>query len=233
MTVPRPILIVENDRTQQEILIESLNIDNEFEVHVAATISDAAALLGAEDARFDAVVLSLEIPNGTGPGYCAKLRQLGHKMPIIIVAGSGDEADIVRGLDAGANDYLTKPLRTSELLARLRAQLRSFDNSEAAVFTIGSFTFRPSSKLLQDRARNRLFRLTGKETALLKLLYRAGTQTVTRPELLEKIWGYSSKAETHTLETHIYRLRQKLETNPSDDTLLISEAGGYRLNAVA
>jgi DNA-binding response OmpR family regulator len=231
MTAARPILIVEDDRAQQEILIEFLSIDNEFAVHVAATLRDADALLGAEDARFDAVILGLEMANGKAHDYCARLRRLGHKMPIVIVADSGETIDIVRALDAGANDYLTRPLRLNELLARLRAQLRSFDNTEAAVLTIGQFTFRPSSKLLQDPARKRRFRLTEKETAILKFLYRAGAQPVARPVLLEKVWGYSPEVETHTLETHIYRLRQKLETNPSNSTLLISEAGGYRLNA--
>jgi DNA-binding response OmpR family regulator len=230
MTAARPILIVEDDRAQQEILFESLRIGGEFEVHVAATLGEADALLGAEDSRFDAVVLGLEMPDGNGHGYCAKLRRLGHKMPITIVAGSCNEIDIVRGLDAGANDYLTKPLRLSELRARLRAQLRSFDNSVAAVFTIGQFTFRPSAKLLQDPATNRRFRLTDKETAILKFLYRAGAKSVTRPVLLENVWGYGSEVETHTLETHIYRLRQKL-ANPADGPLLITEAGGYRLNA--
>jgi DNA-binding response OmpR family regulator len=231
MTAARPILIVEDDSAQKEILIESLSVDNEFQVHAAATLSDADALLSAAHARFDAVVLGLEKPDANGHGYCAKLRLLGHKMPIIIVARSGDEIDIVRGLDVGANDYLTKPLRLNELQARLRAQLRSFDNSEAAVFTIGQYTFRPSAKLLQDPARNRCFRLTDKETAILKFLYRAGAQSVTRPVLLENVWGYPSHVETHTLETHIYRLRRKLEANPASCSLLITEAGGYRLNA--
>jgi DNA-binding response OmpR family regulator len=233
MTASRPILIVENDRVQQEILIEGLSIDGEFELHVAASLSDADAFLSAEDARFDAVLLGLEMPDGVGHDYCAKLRRLGHKMPIIIVAGSCDEVHIVKGLDAGANDYLTKPLRLNELLARLRGHLRSFDNSVAAVLTIGQFTFRPSAKLLQDLGRNRRLRLTDKETAILKLLYRAGEKSVTRPVLLEKVWGYSPEMETHTLETHIYRLRQKL-ANPAGGPLLITEAGGYRLkDAVA
>jgi DNA-binding response OmpR family regulator len=230
MNAARPILVVEDDRTQQEILIESLSVDGEFQVHVAATLGDADALLGAEDARFDAVILGLEMPGGNRHAYCAKLRRSGHEMPIIIMAGSCDEVDIVRGLDAGANDYLTRPVRLNELQARLRAQLRSFDNSEAAVFTIGQFTFRPSAKLLQDPVRHRRYRLTNKETAILKFLYRAGAKSVARPVLMEKVWGYSSDVETHTLETHIYRLRQKL-ANPADGPLLITDAGGYRLNA--
>jgi DNA-binding response OmpR family regulator len=230
MTAARPILLVEDNRVQQKILLEGLGDDSEFEVHVGASISDAEGLLSAEHARFDAVVLSLDTPNRDGLADCARLRHLGHKMPIIIVADSCEEIDIVRGFDAGANDYLTKPLRLNELHARLRAQLRSFDNSGAAVFTIGQYTFRPSAKLLQDPSRNRRFRLTDKETAILKLLYRAGAQCVSRPMLLEKVWGYSPAVETHTLETHIYRLRRKL-ADSADRPLLITEDGGYRLNA--
>jgi DNA-binding response OmpR family regulator len=230
MTAARPILIVEDDRAQQELLIEGLSTGGEFAVYVAANLREADALLATEDARFDAVVLGLEMPRGDSHGYCARLRGLGHKMPIIILAGSCDEVDIVRGLNAGADDYLTKPLRLNELRARLRAQLRSFDNSEAAVFTIGQFTFRPSAKLLQDPVRNRRCRLTDKETAILKFLYRAGAKSVARPVLMEKVWGYRSDVETHTLDTHIYRLRQKL-ANPANGPLLITEAGGYRLNA--
>jgi DNA-binding response OmpR family regulator len=152
-------------------------------------------------------------------------------MPIMIVADSFDETDIIQGLSAGATDYLTNPLRVNEFLARLRAQLRSFDNTEAAVFTIGQYKFRPSAKLLQDPIRNCRFRLTNKETEILKLLYRAGAQCVSRPMLLEKVWGYSPAVETHTLETHIYRLRRKL-ANPAHSPVLITEAGGYRLNSM-
>jgi DNA-binding response OmpR family regulator len=230
MTTARPILIVESDPAQQKILREGLSIDDEFEVRVAETLGDADALVAAEDARFDAVVLGLEMPGGDRQGYCAKLRRLGHNMPIIILAGLCDEVDIVRGLNAGASDYLTKPIRLNELHARLRAHLRSFDNSEAAVFTIGRFTFRPSAKVMQDPISNRRYQLTDKETAVLKFLYRAGANSVTRRVLLEKVWGYSSEVETHTLETHIYRLRRKL-ANAADGPLVITEAGGYRLDA--
>jgi DNA-binding response OmpR family regulator len=229
----RPILIVEDDRNQLEILVEGLSTGNEFQVSSAESVSEADTLLGAEDARYDAVLLDLRMPDGDGHSYCAKLRRLGHKMPIIIVTGLSSEADVVRGFDAGANDYLTKPFSLIELLARLRAQLRIFDDSEDAVFTIGQYTFRPSAKLLQDPDRKRRWRLTDKETALLKFLYRAGGETVSRPVLLDKVWGYSLGAETHTLETHIYRLRQKIEANPAYGRILVTEVGGYRLDIAA
>jgi DNA-binding response OmpR family regulator len=139
------------------------------------------------------------------------------RMPIIMLTGADGEQDVVRCLDAGANDYIAKPFRVQELLARLRAQIRIFEGSEDAVFTIGPYDFRPAAKLLQDPKRGRKIRLTEKETAILKFLYRA------------KVWGYNSHVTTHTLETHIYRLRQKIEPNPAEARILLTEAGGYRL----
>ena len=138
--------------------------------------------------------------------------------------------DVVRGLDSGANDYISKPFRLAELLARLRAQLRIFENSEDAVFKIGPFIFRPSAKQLVEPAKNRRIRLTEKEAAILKFLYRAGPKPVARQVLLNEVWGYNAAVTTHTLETHIYRLRQKIEPDPSNSRLLLTEGGGYRLN---
>jgi DNA-binding response OmpR family regulator len=229
MTAARPILIIEDDAAQREILKGSLSLSNEFAVTVAARLSEADTLLGAADARFDAVILDLGLPDGDGQRYLAKLRQQGQTMPIIVVTGSCDEADVVRGLEAGANDYVTKPFRQNELLARLRAQLRIFDNGEDATFTIGHYTFRPAAKLLIDHAKRRV-RLTNKECQILKFLYRAGPKPVSRPVLLDEVWGYNSGVTTHTLETHIYRLRQKIEVDPTDLRILVSGKGGYCLN---
>jgi DNA-binding response OmpR family regulator len=154
-------------------------------------------------------------------------------MPILILTGADGEQDIVRGLDSGANDYIAKPFRVAELTARLRAQLRVFDNSEDAVFIVGPYTFRPSAKLLLDAARNRKIRLTEKEAAILKYLYRANGMPVARQILLNEVWGYNSAVTTHTLETHIYRLRQKIEPDPTQARLLLTEGGGYRLDSMA
>src|SRR5208283_4091825 len=167
---------------------------------------------------------------GDGRDLCVRLRRHGVKVPIIMLTGSDQEADVVRGLDSGANDYIAKPFRLAELLARLRAQLRIFENSEDAVFTIGPYTFRPAAKLLQDTAKNHRIPPTEKEAAILKYLYRAGSRPVARQILLNEVWGYNSAVTTHTLETHIYRLRQKIEPDPSNARLLVTEGGGYRLD---
>ncbi len=145
-----------------------------------------------------------------------------------MLTAAAEDADAVQGLDAGADDYGTKPFRYAVLLARIRAQLRSHEQSEHAVFHIGPYTFRPAQKLLTDE-RARKIRLTEKETNILKYLYRAGEKPVPREELLTQVWGYNAEVTTHTLETHIYRLRQKIEPEPGSARLLLTDAGGYRL----
>jgi DNA-binding response OmpR family regulator len=233
MAGPRPILVVDDDESLREVLCEQLELDGEFAPQQAGTAAEALTRLSAEDARFDAIILDIGLPDGDGRELCAKLRKQGFRMPILMLTGADQEQDIVRGLDSGANDYIAKPFRVTELAARLRAQLRVFDNSEDAVFTVGPYTFRPSAKLLLEVARNRKIRLTEKEAAILKYLYRAGGRPVGRQILLNEVWGYNSAVTTHTLETHIYRLRQKIEPDPSQARLLLTEGGGYRLDPQA
>jgi DNA-binding response OmpR family regulator len=229
MSSERPILIVDDDNDLRLTLAEQLAVDGEFTSVEAATLSEADRQLGSKDSRFDAIILDVTLPDGDGRDFCMRLRRQGHKMPVIMLTGSDAETDVVRGLDSGANDYIAKPFRLAELLARLRAQLRIFENSEDAVFTIGPYTFRPSAKLLQDPMKNRRIRLTEKEAAILKFLYRAGDHAVARQVLLNEVWGYNAAVTTHTLETHIYRLRQKIEPDPANARLLVTEGGGYRL----
>ena len=230
MAGERPILIVDDDEALRDMLMEQFAVDGEFYASVAQTSGEAETRMLAKEARFDAVILDVGLPDGDGRDLCARLRRHGVKVPIIMLTGSDDEIDVVRGLDSGANDYIAKPFRLAELLARLRAQLRIFENSEDAVFTIGPYTFRPAAKLLQEPVRNRRIRLTEKEAAILKFLYRAGTRPVARQVLLNEVWGYNAAVTTHTLETHIYRLRQKIEPDPTNARLLVTEGGGYRLN---
>jgi len=230
MTGERAILIVDDDKALCALLAEQFAVDGEFTGVEAGSVAEADAQLNGGASRFDAIILDVGLPDGDGRDYCAELRRRGVKVPIIMLTGSDEESDVVRGLDAGANDYVAKPFRLAELLARVRAQLRIFENSEDAVFSIGPYTFRPSAKLLHDEGRNKRIRLTEKEAAILKFLYRAGTRPVARQVLLNDVWGYNATVTTHTLETHIYRLRQKIETDPSNARLLVTEGGGYRLD---
>ena len=146
-----------------------------------------------------------------------------------MLAAAQSDADTILGLDSGANDYVVKPFRLSVLLARLRVHLRQHEQSEDAVFTIGPYTFWPSAKLLIHGESKRKVRLTETETSILKYLYRSGSNLVGRETLLREVWGYNAGVTTHTLETHVYRLRQKIESDPSNAELLVTEPGGYRL----
>ena len=230
MAAGHPILIVDDDDALRETLAEQLQVDGEFVVTEAATVAEAERLALSKDARFDALILDVGLPDGDGRDLCQRLRQKGLKMPIIILTGSDDDSDVVRGLEAGANDYVAKPFRLAVLLARIRRQLSSFENSEDAVFPIGPYTFRPAAKLLEERTKNKRIRLTEKEAAILKYLYRAGKRPIARQVLLNEVWGYNAAVTTHTLETHIYRLRQKIEPDPANARLLLTETGGYRLD---
>jgi DNA-binding response OmpR family regulator len=229
MPGPRPVLIVDDDAGLSATLAEQLSLDGEFAPVEAASLAEAEARLTADGARFDLVLLDIRLPDGDGREYCARLRRNGFRMPVVMLTGADSEADVVSGLDAGANDFIVKPFRLNELLARIRAQLRGYDSSEDAVFKVGPYLFRPSAKQLHDQAKGRRIRLTEKEAAILKFLYRAGGRPVPRTVLLNDVWGYNSNVTTHTLETHIYRLRQKIEPNPAETRLLLTEAGGYRL----
>ncbi|WP_297492933.1 response regulator transcription factor [Acidocella sp.] len=228
MTGQRPILVVDDDTALRMALIEQLELEGEFAPQQADCLAAAEVILDT-GARFDAVLLDVGLPDGDGRDFCRKLRERGVKAPIIMLTASAEESDVVRGLDSGANDYIAKPFRINELLARLRAQMRAFETSEDAVFQIGPYSFRPSLRQLMD-PNGRRIRLTDKEAAILKFLYRASGKAVSRQLLLGEVWGYNAAVTTHTLETHIYRLRQKIEPDPAISRLLITEGGGYRLS---
>ncbi|MEE8274992.1 MAG: response regulator transcription factor [Alphaproteobacteria bacterium] len=228
MTGGRRILIVDDDDALRQSLAEQLQLHDEFAISEAATGSEALERVKGQ--RYDLVLLDVGLPDIDGRELCKVMRRGGHKMPIIMLTAADTDADTILGLESGANDYITKPFRIAVLLARMRAQLRQHEQSEDAVFTIGPYTFRPSAKLLLDSETNRKIRLTEKETAIIKYLYRSGGQVVAREVLLDEVWGYNAAVATHTLETHIYRLRQKIEREPANATLLVTEPGGYRLN---
>lgn len=227
MSAKQKILLVEDDTTLSEALLEQLSLHDEFLLSHAETGS--AALDEVALVRFDLVLLDVGLPDIDGREICKLMRKQGVGAPILMLTGADSEADTILGLDAGANDYITKPFRFGILLARMRAHLRSHENSEAATLAIGTYRFRPAMKVLEDEGAGTKIRLTEKETNILKFLYRADNAPVPRETLLEEVWGYNAQVSTHTLETHIYRLRQKIEQDPSAADLLLTVEGGYCL----
>ncbi len=222
----RKILIVDDDRDLAQSLAEQLTLHKEFDTSIAHRASEAFSAI--KDGHMDLILLDVGLPDMDGREVCRILRKDNFKHPIIMLTAHESDSDTVLGLESGANDYVTKPFRFAVLLARIRAQLRQHEHSEEAIFTIGGYTFRPAAKMLIDQKGSRV-RLTEKETSILKYLYRAAEKVVSRDVLLHEVWGYNAGVTTHTLETHIYRLRQKIERDPSHAELLITEAGGYKL----
>jgi DNA-binding response OmpR family regulator len=227
MRVGRRILIVDDDGALRQSLTEQLELHGEFIAIECDTAERAIEMVESE--RFDAILLDLGLPDMDGRELCRHLRRAGIEVPIVMLTGADSDADTILGLDSGADDYVTKPFRISVLLARLRANLRQSEHSDTAEFPIGPYSFRPSAKLLTDTSAGKKVRLTEKETAILKYLHRAGDQAITREILLGEVWGYNAGVTTHTLETHVYRLRQKIERDPAHAEILVTETGGYRL----
>ena len=224
----KKILLVDDDDDLREALGEQLMMTEDFDVFEAANGADAMSRV--KEQHFDLVILDVGLPDTDGRELCRLMRKQGVKSPIIMLTAQDSDADTILGLDAGANDYVSKPFKFPVLLARLRSQMRTHEQSEDAVFQLGPYSFRPAQKILVTED-DRKVRLTEKETNILKFLYRAGDGVVARDVLLHEVWGYNAGVTTHTLETHIYRLRQKIEPDPSNARLLVTESGGYRLVA--
>ncbi len=228
MSQIRKILVVDDDDELRGMLAEQLAMHEEFSVLQAETATKALASARADQP--DMMIVDVGLPDMDGREAVKILRKEGYKSPILMLTGQTSDADVVLGLDSGANDYISKPFRFAVLLARIRAQMRQYDASNDAVFQIGPYTFRPGAKMLLTEAGKKI-RLTEKETAIIRFLHKAKSQVVTRDILLREVWGYNANVTTHTLETHIYRLRQKIENDPSNARTLVTEAGGYRLVA--
>jgi len=222
----KKILIVDDDEMLREMLGEQFSLHDEFDV--TAVENATRGIKALKDGHYDMVLLDVDMPDLDGREACKIMRRNGYSGPIIMLTGEDSESATILGLDAGANDYVTKPFRFAVLLARIRAHLRQHEQSEDAVFRIGPYTFKPAAKMLVTED-GRKIRLTEKESAILRFLYRAGEKVVSRDTLLHEVWGYNAGVTTHTLETHVYRLRRKIEPSPSQAELLVTESGGYKL----
>ncbi len=222
----RKILIVDDDADLSEALIDQLSLYDEFELIHAKTAT--SGLQGAREGHIDLIIMDVGLPDMDGREAVKLLRKSGVRAPIIMLTGHDTDSDTILGLEAGANDYVVKPFRFAVLLARIRAHLRQHEQSEDATFSVGPYTFKPSQKLLLDQRGSKV-RLTEKEASIIKYLYRADQKVVTRDVLLEEVWGYNSGVTTHTLETHVYRLRQKVEKDAANPAILVTDAGGYKL----
>ena len=221
------IMIVDDDDDLRHLLL------TQFEREGVGALEQAETMLATfakiDDFAPDILILDFQLPDGNGFHICSRLREQGFKSPIIMLTGQDREKAVIKGLDTGANDYIAKPMRFGELLGRIRAQLRQYRASDDARLAAKGVDFIPADKSLTCSAQNKTIALTEKETLILKKLFRSWPETVSRASLLSQVWGYHSDVTTHTLETHIYRLRQKIGSL-SDTQLVETTASGYRLN---
>ena len=227
MPTAKRVLLVDDDDMLRSSLAEQLAQEDGFTPVEAGSCAEARAR--TREGLYEFMILDVGLPDGDGRELCRELRDQGVTCPILLLTAKDTDEDVIKGLEAGANDHIAKPFRFAVLAARIHAHLRSHEQSEEAVYRIGPYTFRPSAKMLLD-PKGKKIRLTEKETNILKHLHRSG-RTVARETLLHEVWGYNPAVTTHTLETHIYRLRQKIENDPGAAQILVTESGGYRLVA--
>ena len=228
-TFSRSVLIVEYDPAIAQGLNDTLGFEG-FRVSHCAT--GEAALSAIESNAPDCMILDLMLPDINGYEVCQRVRTAGHHFPIIILTARGQESDKVRGLDAGADDYMTKPFSVAELVARIRAILRRIERTDGAQrvepFVIGSVTINPHTQLLEKGKRSE--RLSFYEVELLRMLRERSGQTVSRDEILEKIWGIQGSPNNRYVDNCIVKLRKKLEDDPNLPKHILTVYGqGYRL----
>jgi DNA-binding response OmpR family regulator len=223
----KKILLIDDDRAFRRAL--AAQIDQSDDLTCIQVGTAVEGLEAAKRTNCNAVLLDVGLPDMDGRELCKVMRRQEIRVPVIMLSAAASDADIILGLEAGANDYVTKPFRFNVLLARLRAHLRQHERSEDVVMTIGPYEFHPAAKVLMERGGKKTVRLTAKESSILKFLFRAGDRSVARAVLLNEVWGYKAGVATHTLESHIHRLRQKIEKDTTSPAILVTDRDGYRL----
>ncbi|HFB2048761.1 MAG: response regulator transcription factor [Hyphomicrobiaceae bacterium] len=226
MSTSRKILIADDDEDLRELLCDQLALHNEFKITAVSNAS--LALQAVQLNSYDIAILSNSLHDIESNEVYKVIRQSGFKAPIVILTNFKAETGEFQNRNAGAYTYIIKPFKFAVLLAHIRAQIQRHEQTKDLFLTLGHYTFRPNLKLLVDGEGTKV-QLTEKETSILEFLYHAGEKVMSRNVLLHEIWGYNMLASTHTLETHIYRLRQKIERDPANAKILVTMTGGYKL----
>ena len=222
----KKILLIESDVDLREALCEQLRSTDQFDVFSSGDYTETVEKLRIQS--YNMIVMDLHALNNDSLEACRSTYAENVKCPILLLTERDEISSSVFGQDARVSDYIIKPFKFPILLARMNIQLQKYERSYDSVFTLGQYTFHPAMKILKTHDNNEI-QLTEKETDILKFLYHTVEDVVPRDILLHEVWGYNNSVTTHTLETHIYRLRQKIERKPSVAELLVTEDGRYRL----
>ena len=226
MSSSTKILLVNSDRDLSEALIYQLSLNDKYQI-IESDVDNVFTQINNNS--FNIVIINSQPSKLNGQNLTKKLRTGGFKNPIIMLITQSDASNVDNKLTIEANEFIIKPFKYPELLKSIELHLRQFQRTEDTQYNLGAYLFKPNSKILEADG-NKSIRLTEKENDILKFLYQNLKTIVSRETLLHEVWGYNSKVTTHTLETHIYRLRQKIEIDPANACFLITETGGYRLN---
>jgi DNA-binding response OmpR family regulator len=222
------ILLINNDKDLGEALAFQLTLFEKYQI--IETNDETSALIQINNNFCDLVIINSQSSTLKECNLSKNLRSAGYKKSIIILINRNSNLDNSDDHNHKADKYMIKPFRYPVLLKSIETQLHKFKKSENTQYNIGNYVFKPNSKILESN-KGRSIRLTEKENNILNFLYKNLRNTVSRETLLHEVWGYNSKVTTHTLETHIYRLRQKIEDDPSNACFLITEPGGYKLQS--
>jgi two-component system, OmpR family, response regulator len=218
------VLVVEDEARMAELLKRGLE-EERFAVDVAATAEDAVWL--ATENPYDVILLDVMLPDGDGFGVCRRIREAGQWAPVLMLTARDAVPDRVRGLDVGADDYLTKPFAFTELLARVRALVRRGARERPPIVVVGDLRLDPASKTvhLADRA----IELTPKEYALLEYFMRHPGEVLSRTELLEHVWDFAYEGDSNVIEVYVRYLREKVDRPFGRRSLETVRGMGYRL----
>jgi DNA-binding response OmpR family regulator len=225
MSSSAKILLVNSDRDLSEALIYQLSLNDKYQIIESG---EDNLFTQINNNSFNIVIINSQPSKLNGHNVAKKLRTGGYKNLIIMLITHSDASNVDNNLSIEANEYITKPFKYTQLLKSIKLHLLQFERTADTEYNLGSYLFKPNSKILEANG-NESIRLTEKENDILKFLYQNLETIVSRETLLHEVWGYNSKVTTHTLETHIYRLRQKIEIDPANACFLITETGGYRL----
>ena len=226
LLVSSRILIVDDDNYLRKVLISQLRYEGVVDLEDAAKAGEAFDKV--EQFKPDLILLDIQLPDGNGFDICTKLRGRGFEKPIILLTGQQEDTNIIKSLDTVANDYIAKPIRFGELLALIRVQLRKYKSSDDVSFTAQNIEFQPANKTLTALDSQLIVVLTEKETMILKKLFCIWPEATSKEMLLSELWDHQNMLATHTLETHIYRLRQKI-ARLTDNPIVETTQDGYRL----
>jgi len=224
MSLEKKILIVDADTA----LITSLGEQLEFSGFVVEnSVQGKSAISKIDKKSFNLIIVNSTLPDMDGVELCSLIRKKEITTPIIFLSDEKLNTKIFTGNEV--DEIVLKPFKIVDILEKIQRQISRYENSKHTTFIINKFKFLPGTRDLISQEDGSVTRLTEKESAILKFLYSAECQIVPRELLLKELWGYNAKVTTHTLETHIYRLRQKLEIDSSNTKSIITETGGYKL----